>query len=123
MGNKHEKDCREGSGKECKRKRKVIAEKAAEKVVEKAPDGFGEDAALHRYDVLFLKAPLTPDEAIRQISIREGTDKVYAGPGVLYFSRLISKAGESYLNKLITLPLYKEMTIRNWNTTTKLLAL
>ena len=31
MENKHEKGCREGSGKECKRKRKVIAEKAAEK--------------------------------------------------------------------------------------------
>ena len=45
-----------------------------------------------------------------------------AGPanGVLYFSRLTSRATSSRLNRVVALPIYKQMTIRNWNTTTKL---
>jgi uncharacterized protein (DUF1697 family) len=40
---------------------------------------------------------------------------------VLYFSRLISRASQSHLSKIVTIPEYQRMTIRNWNTTTKLL--
>jgi len=50
-------------------------------------------------------------------------DEVSAGKGVLYFQRLISKATQSQLSRLIALPIYKSITIRNWNTTTKLLQL
>lgn len=101
----------------------LITQPQLKKIVTAAPEGFGTDPDQYRYDVLFLKEPLTADEAIQSINLREGVDQAYKGNGVLYFSRLISKAGQSYLNKLITLPVYKEMTIRNWNTTTKLLAL
>jgi len=48
---------------------------------------------------------------------------VFAINGVLYFSRTIANLTKSYLSKIITLPIYKFMTIRNWNTTTKLLAI
>ncbi len=92
-------------------------------VVNEAPRGFGKDADNYRYDVLFLKEPLTPDEMMKNVSPREGVDNVYAGEFVLYFSRLISRAAQSRLTKIIALPLYKNITIRNWNTTTKLLAL
>lgn len=101
----------------------LITQAQLKKIVASAPAGFGTDPDQYRYDVLFLKQPLTADKAIQSISLREGVDEAYKGKGVLYFSRLISKAGQSYLNKLITLPVYKEMTIRNWNTTTKLLSL
>ena len=47
--------------------------------------------------------------------------QAHAGPGVLYFSRLISKASQSRLSKIVSSPIYKSVTIRNWNTTTKLL--
>jgi uncharacterized protein (DUF1697 family) len=89
-------------------------------VVENAPADFGSDPAAYRYDVLFLKEPLTPAEAMNSISTRDGVDSVWKGDNVLYFARLISRAGQSYLNKIITLPVYKSMTIRNWNTTTRL---
>lgn len=94
-----------------------------ESVVHTAPDNYGTNPDEYRYDVLFLKEPLTSEEALKEIKIREGVDNVYIGNGVLYFSRLISRAGQSYLNKVISLPVYKKMTIRNWNTTTKLLLL
>jgi len=94
-----------------------------ETIVKKAPNGYGENPDEYRYDVLFLKEPLTSAEAIKTIKEREGVDHAYTGKGVLYFSRLISKAGQSYLSKVISLPIYQHMTVRNWNTTTKLFEL
>lgn len=92
-------------------------------IVARAPEGFGSDPASYRYDVIFLKEPLTASEALRDITSKPGVDQAFAGNGVLYFSRLISKAAQSYLTKIITLPIYQSVTIRNWNTTTKLLKL
>lgn len=93
------------------------------KVVEDAPADFGKNLDEYRCDVIFLKEPLTSAEAIRDITARPGVDAAYAGESVLYFSRLTSRASQSYLSKIIMLPIYQNVTIRNWNTTTKLLAL
>ncbi len=92
-------------------------------IVEHAPKGFGAAPAKLRYDVLFLKEPLTAASAIKVVPTRPGVDQVYGGKGVLYFARLISKATQSRLSKLVSLPIYKSVTIRNFNTTTKLLQL
>ncbi|HUP49595.1 MAG TPA: DUF1697 domain-containing protein [Thermoanaerobaculia bacterium] len=90
-------------------------------IVEGAPEGFGLHPARHLYDVIFLKEPLTASTAIESVLTRAGVDEAHAGAGVLYFSRLISKAPQSQLGRLTSLPIYQNMTIRNWNTTTKLL--
>ena len=92
-------------------------------IVEHAPAGFGTEPEHYRYDVIFLKSPLTATEAMHSVSLKPGVNTAHVGPGVLYFSRLISKAAQSQLSRIITLPVYQYMTIRNWNTTTKLLAL
>jgi len=60
---------------------------------------------------------------MKNVRVREGVDSAFAGRNVLYFSRLTSRASQSYLTKIISVPMYQSMTIRNWNTTTKLLAL
>jgi len=101
----------------------AVTHKELKRVVEGAPKGFGKDLDKYRYDVVFLKEPLAPREAMKNVSTKEGVDSAYAGESVLYFSRLISKASQSHLTKIITLPVYQNMTIRNWSTTTKLLAL
>lgn len=88
-----------------------------------APKGFGARPAACRYDVIFLKEPLTADEAMNGVSVNPGVDRVFAGDGVLYFSRLISKAAQSHLSRIVGTPAYQNMTIRNWNTTRKLLEL
>jgi uncharacterized protein (DUF1697 family) len=90
-------------------------------IVAHAPKGFGSDPATYRYDVIFLKEPLTAVQAMKSITTKEGVDRAFSGKGVLYFSRLSSKASQSRLTRIIGLPIYKSMTIRNWNTTTKLL--
>jgi uncharacterized protein (DUF1697 family) len=89
--------------------------------VARAPDGFGSRPTRYRYDVIFLRAPLTAPTAMRSVRTRPGVDQAHAGYGVVYFSRLISKASQSYLSRLVSLPVYQSMTIRNWNTTTALL--
>jgi uncharacterized protein (DUF1697 family) len=90
-------------------------------IVGNAPDGFGAHPAKYRYDVIFLKDPLTAATAMKSVLTRQGVDQARAGVGVVYFSRLISKASQSRLSRLVSLPIYQSMTIRNWNTTTTLL--
>jgi uncharacterized protein (DUF1697 family) len=89
-------------------------------ILDRAPAGFGDDPARYRYDVIFLKAPLTARTAMRDVLTREGVDRAHVGPGVLYFSRLTSRATQSQLSRIVSMPMYRSMTIRNWNTTTKL---
>ena len=89
-------------------------------VVDRAPKGFGAEPATYRYDVIFLKEPLTARVAMKSVPTNPVVDEAYAGTGVLYFSRLIEKAAQSRLNKIISSPIYPIVTIRNWNTTTKL---
>jgi uncharacterized protein (DUF1697 family) len=90
-------------------------------VVGSAPEGFGADPERYRYDVIFLREPLTAKAASTSVPAKPGVDEAHAGTGVLYFSRLIARATESRLNRIISSPIYPRVTIRNWNTTTKLL--
>jgi uncharacterized protein (DUF1697 family) len=89
-------------------------------IVDKAPEGFGREPAKYRYDVCFLKPSLTAKQVVAAVPTKEGVDRVWAGSGVVYFSRLTSRATSSRLNRVASLPVYQQMTIRNWNTTTKL---
>jgi len=99
----------------------VRSYKEMENIVVDAPKGFGSNPATYRYDVIFLKEPLSAARAMKSVTTKEGVDQAFSGKGVLYFSRLISKAAQSRLTRIITMPVYQSMTIRNWNTTTKLL--
>ncbi len=93
------------------------------KIFHQAPKGFGSRPGEYRYDVIFLRAPLTAAEAMKSVETRPGVDEVMAGPDVLYFSRLAARASQTRLTRLISLPIYQYMSIRNWNTTRKLLEL
>jgi uncharacterized protein (DUF1697 family) len=96
----------------------LLTEAQLKGVIEGAPRGFGADS--HRCDVIFLRKPLTVRQAFGVVETREGVDRAWAGKGVLYFSRLASKASSSRLSKIAMLPEYQDMTIRSWSTTTKL---
>jgi uncharacterized protein (DUF1697 family) len=104
---------------------RVVVLSAAElaAVVAQAPPGFGAEPEQYRYDVLFVRPPVRAAQALAQLDVRPGVDAAEAGDRALYFRRLASRAGESRLAKLIQLPVYRELTIRNWNTTTRLLEL
>lgn len=101
----------------------VLAARELRAMVKGAPRGFGTAPHTHRYNVLFLFKPLTSAAAHKAANPRPDVDDVRTGKGVLYFSYPMALATKSRMSKVITTPEYKLMTIRNWNTTTKLLAL
>jgi len=98
----------------------LITQQTLNQIISDAPEGFGVFPDDYRYDVIFLKYPHTAEDALSKIKTKESVDFVTAGNGVLYCSGLSSMSGQSQMTKMIGTAIYKEMTIRNWNTTTKL---
>jgi len=93
-----------------------------EAIVAGAPAGFGTSHGEYKYDVMFLREGLSASDLRTQIPLEEGVDQVWQGPGVIYFSRLGSRSSQSKMSRIITMSFYREITIRNWNTTLKLLS-
>ena len=93
------------------------------KVVRKAPPGFGVSPDEYHSDAVFLKAPLTAKQAMGVVELRDGVDQAWPGDGVVYFARLSAKRVQSKMSRIVGTPEYKQMTIRSWTTTTKLLDL
>jgi uncharacterized protein (DUF1697 family) len=100
----------------------LISHQQLTTIVKKSPRGFGKDTSKYRCDVIFLKSPVSAIEAIKQVTTKPGVDTAAAKNNVLYFSRLAAQASRSHVSRIIKLPIYQSMTIRNWNTTTRLLA-
>jgi uncharacterized protein (DUF1697 family) len=91
-------------------------------IVDRAPHGFGDQPEVYKYDVAFLKG-VTGDEVLALVRVNPAVDAVWARPDAVYYRRLTSKLSQSRMSRIVRTPVYKYMTIRNWNTTRKLLAL
>lgn len=89
-------------------------------IIDNKPEGFGEQPEKYHSDAIFLMG-IDAAQAMPAFDPREGVDQVWPGNGVVYSQRLNSQRTKSRLSKIIGTPVYKSMTIRNWNTTTKLL--
>jgi uncharacterized protein (DUF1697 family) len=100
----------------------VLTRDQLQAVVDNKPKGFGEQPQTYHSDAIFLMG-IDAAQAIAAFDPREGVDKVWPGDGVIYSQRLSAQRTKSRLNKIMASPVYKSMTIRNWNTTTKLLEL
>lgn len=91
-------------------------------VVAEAPDELDDPEV--RPDVWFLRPGLSPADALAGMpEPHPDVDRLWAGPGVLYTTRVAALATKSRVTKVVGTKLYKEMSIRNWNTTRKLLTL
>jgi len=99
------------------------SERQLRAVIDKAPKDFLAMEGTHHRDAIFLKSPLTPAKAMKVVRQRDGVDEVWTGTGIIYFARLSAERQRSLMSKIVGTPEYQSMTIRNWNTTTKLLAL
>jgi uncharacterized protein (DUF1697 family) len=98
----------------------VLTHKQLQTIIDNKPKGFGEQPEKYHSDVIFLMG-IDSAQAMPAFNPREGVDQVWAGNGVIYSQRLSSLRTKSHLSKIMVTPLYKSMTIRNWNTTSKLL--
>jgi uncharacterized protein (DUF1697 family) len=98
----------------------VLTRNELEAVVEKRPRGFGNDPAKYLCDAVFLMG-ITAAAALKVFKPAEGIDEVWPGDGVIYSRRLAALRTKSRHNRIIGTTEYRSMTIRNWNTTLKLL--
>lgn len=100
----------------------VLTREQLQAVVDNKPDGFGESPDQYHSDVVFLMG-IGAAEAMAVFDPQEGVDTVWPGDGVIYSQRLSAERTRSRLSKIVGTPAYRSMTIRNWNTTVKLLSL
>lgn len=73
--------------------------------------------------VAFIKEPMTATAAAKEIPVREGVDILDVGDGVLYMATKMSGLTKSGYTKIVGTKIYQDMTMRNFNTTQKILAL
>jgi uncharacterized protein (DUF1697 family) len=66
---------------------------------------------------------LTAEDVIREVELKEGVDSVKAGDGAVYMSTLLSGLTKSGFTRLIAKKIYKDITMRNFNTCQKILTL
>ena len=100
----------------------VLSANQLEAIVKKRPEGFGEEPTKFHSDAVFLMGIAAAD-AMAVFSPREGVDTVWPGIGVIYSRRLSAQRTKSRLNRIMSSPHYKAMTIRSWQTTLALLDL
>ncbi len=93
-----------------------------EAVIAGRPNGFGDQPGTYHSDAIFLMGVDTAG-AMRAFSPREGVDVVWPGDGVVYSQRLSTQRTKSRLNRIMSSPVYKSMTIRSWQTTIALMDL
>ena len=97
----------------------VLTKSQIQAVVTGKPKGFGDEPKKYHSDVIFLME-ITATQAMKVFNPKDGVDTIWKGKGVIYSQRLSALRTKSRLNQIMVAPEYKSMTIRNWNTTTKL---
>lgn len=93
-----------------------------EKLVQALPQSWN-DATRWRYYVIFLRHTIDSEEILAELPPNPDVEEIVYHPGTLLWSALISDLTRSRIQKLSTRKIYKDMTIRNLNTTQKLLSL
>jgi uncharacterized protein (DUF1697 family) len=89
-------------------------------VVDHTPPGFGEQPGIYHSDAIFLIG-IDAATAMEVFDPHPEVDRVWPGDGVIYSQRLSAQRTKSRLNKAISTPLYRSMTIRSWSTVLALL--
>ena|SRR3989344_9173763 len=92
------------------------------KVLAAIPEEWKKENNLRCY-VSFIKEPVTTKDVMKEVQLKEGVDSVKVSDGVIFMSTKISGLTKSSFTKLIGKKIYQDITMRNFNTTQKLLAL
>jgi len=100
----------------------VLTHAQLRSVVDLKPEGFGERPDAYHSDAIFLIG-IDSSDVMSAFDPRPGVDTVWPGEGVIYSQRLSAQRTKSRLNKVMSTPAYRSMTIRSWATTLALLAL
>jgi uncharacterized protein (DUF1697 family) len=101
----------------------VVTATRWKQIVEHAPATWGVDATW-KHNLLVLIEPYNIQEVMESVgTIKPDIESLTAGQGVLYQSMSKELFGKTTTGKLASSPLYKKMTVRNYNTCMKLIAM
>jgi uncharacterized protein (DUF1697 family) len=90
-------------------------------IMDGVPDDWRKRNDIRCY-IAFTREPVTAQDVIDEI-LKDGVDFVGVGRGAVYMTTLTSGLTKSDFTKLVGKPVYKDITMRNYNTARKLLAL
>jgi uncharacterized protein (DUF1697 family) len=92
------------------------------KIIAEVPADWDKRSDLRCY-IAFIREQTSTQDILGGIKVKQGVDFLEAGEGVLYMATLLSGLTKSGFTKLVSLPSYKDISIRNYNTTRKILEL
>jgi uncharacterized protein (DUF1697 family) len=99
----------------------VFSRQHWQRIIAAAPGTWGKDPAW-KHNLLVLLPPFDMDDVVASIgTLKPDIESLVAGEGVLYQNVSLQMFGRATTGKLASNPAYKRMTIRNYNTATKLL--
>ena len=93
-----------------------------EKLVKSLPKTWSADPSW-RYNVIFLRHTIDSEEALDGLFPKSDVEQVTYRPGALLWSAQVSNLSRTNMLKLSSKKIFQDMTVRNLNTTKKLLAL
>jgi uncharacterized protein (DUF1697 family) len=101
----------------------VIGHEQLARVIKNAPKNWGHDTDM-KHNLLFVRLPYTASEAFEQMGTpKTEYEEASAGEGVVYWSASLKDFGKTASSKLASKPIYQHVTVRNYNTSAKLLSL
>ena len=88
-------------------------------LVESLPKAWNDDTRW-RYNVIFLRHSIDSEDTLAAMQPRRGIEEVVYRPGTLLWSAQVEHITQTAMQKLSRHKAYKDMTVRNLNTTKKL---
>ena len=96
----------------------VIKINELKNIIKNAPNGFGEENDIYKYDIMFLIEPLKTKEIMKGLKIIENEDEILEGKNVFYVKRFNKKLTGSYIAQIVNK--WSNITVRNFKITKEL---
>src|SRR5215213_1304047 len=90
-----------------------------EKLVQSLPPNWKGDSDW-RYNVIFLRHSIDSEEILGGLEFKQDIEHVHYRPGALLWAAQVSDVPRTHMVKLPSRKIFKDMTVRNLNTTRKL---
>lgn len=98
----------------------VVSKTQLETNFRDAPQDWGHDET-RKHNLLFVRPPATAADVMNAIEVsKPAIETVTAGEGVVYWSASLVQFGQTASSRLAGNPIYKKVTVRNYNTSIKL---
>lgn len=89
------------------------------KLVKSLPASWNSDSDW-RYNVMFLRHTVDSEKLVDELPVKSDIERLVYRPGALLWSGKATELSRTSLVKLASMKIYREMTVRNLNTTKKL---